>query len=1192
MFYIYDLILIRQASFGNYVQVKNGYWAKATQELAKLSANDLQHAAQQFTDRKKISNPAIHSLITNMRIISSFNPESFGEKMRFRNLIFGKIARLGLPLIWFTLNPKDIGNIFIVKLASEEISLDEPGIRSKLLQLTIKNPSLVAQFFHVVITSFFTCFFRTLSKELGIFGTVSSHFGIVESTTRMMLHLHGFAWLAGNIGAAGFHQRLKSDAGFKVRVLTYIRSIVRETVDLTSGQQFQSETPGSSGFSIPGDMTPAEFQEALDIDSNNVAARVQMHTHSKTCTKYQKKNPRSRTRANPAPIVQSEGMATDAVGSLQSSDNHGLALAQICRFLFPRPLVPESMVTEEGYIRMERNHQFVNKYNPVIASATGYNHDVNFTVSSPKVLAAIYYMTNYATKAQVDRGQLVLAAAVLKKAQEAAEAAASGNGGLPVPEPLDMSKFALKAYNRFTRDVEVGAPAVAHFLLGQPSAYVPRSERSVTINFYWVKANVRKVLNSLLDETSNEDIAESANQYVNFDGRTRRTSIYENYEHRGSRLSHLCFYEYACQIFVQTFKGAKNRTLLFPFDPSHPLHATHIQVSVSSLKSLKTPSLCGSFTSMSDKDTDVLDTTLKTQDEIHEVLLGLFYPWNGLRVLQGSHLESLRAAPYRNTWLWNFVVSFLPPYLVQLSENVVLLRRSKEAADQDRKERGIEFDDYLEAVDHDVYTEDQEVNVDMDFAMLQPTESSLLQAAMAFPGITADSFSSLRVSRNPRLLGAHSRPAALVKIWSKELKAFKDRDWSDCDGTDADANVSTQFETSEREAALVPVLGYSTESVVSLQHLQASFETEPSVEGLLALITTQYPLNHKQRMIITALIRRILHPVRINSVCDQFLLYLGGIGGVGKTHLIRAFMFGLSILRKHSDVLVTASTGAAAANIDGATYHSALGFGNNGNQPLRQATRSRLSHKKIFILDEISMVSLENLIQINERCNAIWDLNRDSNTVFGALPVIIFLGDFNQFRPVRGHAIWSQAINELAVLQSGKAIWSRFTRVVFLTEQMRQAEDPALQDLLQRARSATLTEDDVATLNSCTTENRLANGEVPPERAIIRLNRIREEANLVHLRAFAEKRGQKIYLFPARHDAPAGTNLDPLALLRMIYHVGEEGYLKGPGFFAFTKGMPIMLQQNTNTYAGLVNGMRGTAEEVILDAGVQGIPRV
>ena len=161
------------------------------------------------------------------------------------------------------------------------------------------------------------------------------------------------------------------------------------------------------------------------------------------------------------------------------------------------------------------------------------------------------------------------------------------------------------------------------------------------------------------------------------------------------------------------------------------------------------------------------------------------------------------------------------------------------------------------------------------------------------------------------------------------------------------------------------------------------------------MITSQYPLNQKQRVIIRALVLRVLHPVPINSVRDQFLLYLGGIGGVGKTHLIKALMFGLSIIQKHDDVLLTASTGAAAANIGGATYHSALGYGKNASQPVRQATRSRLSHKKIFILDEISMVSLEDLVQINERCNAIWDLNRASDTVFGGLPIVILLGDFN-----------------------------------------------------------------------------------------------------------------------------------------------------------------------------------------------------
>ncbi|KIM92624.1 hypothetical protein OIDMADRAFT_62391 [Oidiodendron maius Zn] len=130
---------------------------------------------------------------------------------------------------------------------------------------------------------------------------------------------------------------------------------------------------------------------------------------------------------------------------------------------------------------------------------------------------------------------------------------------------------------------------------------------------------------------------------------------------------------------------------------------------------------------------------------------------------------------------------------------------------------------------------------------------------------------------------------------------------------------------------------------------------------------------------------------------------------------------------------------------------------------------------------------------------------------------------------------------------------------------------------------------DRRSVSGATVENRLANGETPPDRAIIRLNCIREEANLIHLQEFAKRRCQKIYLFPARHDAPTGMNLDPFTLLRMLYQVGEQGYLKGLGYFAFTKGMPIMLQQNTNTYAGLVNGMRGTAEEVVLDTNVQGL---
>ena len=58
------------------------------------------------------------------------------------------------------------------------------------------------RFFRIIVTAFFNCFFRTLTGEPGIFDIVTSYFGALKSTIRIMLYLHWFAWLAENFGAA------------------------------------------------------------------------------------------------------------------------------------------------------------------------------------------------------------------------------------------------------------------------------------------------------------------------------------------------------------------------------------------------------------------------------------------------------------------------------------------------------------------------------------------------------------------------------------------------------------------------------------------------------------------------------------------------------------------------------------------------------------------------------------------------------------------------------------------------------------------------------------------------------------------------------------------------------------------------------------------------------------------------------
>jgi hypothetical protein len=53
---------------------------------------------------------------------------------------------------------------------------------------------------------------------------------------------------------------------------------------------------------------------------------------------------------------------------------------------------------------------------------------------------------------------------------------------------------------------------------------------------------------------------------------------------------------------------------------------------------------------------------------------------------------------------------------------------------------------------------------------------------------------------------------------------------------------------------------------------------------------------------------------------------------------------------------------------------------------------------------------------------------------------------------------------------------------------MRQAKDLVFQGMLERARSVTLTEKDVAILNFQTVAARVVRGEDPPDWAIIRIN--------------------------------------------------------------------------------------------------------
>jgi len=91
------------------------------------------------------------------------------------------------------------------------------------------------------------------------------------------------------------------------------------------------------------------------------------------------------------------------------------------------------------------------------------------------------------------------------------------------------------------------------------------------------------------------------------------------------------------------------------------------------------------------------------------------------------------------------------------------------------------------------------------------------------------------------------------------------------------------------------------------------------------------------------------------------------------------------------------------------------------------------AEKEMLILDE--MVSLLALQEIENKLRAVRDTG--SEEAFGGLKVVLFCGDFFQFPPVLGRALW-QAVphtDEVSATAESKRLWASFRR---LNEQIHQ----------------------------------------------------------------------------------------------------------------------------------------------------------
>jgi hypothetical protein len=154
-------------------------------------------------------------------------------------------------------------------------------------------------------------------------------------------------------------------------------------------------------------------------------------------------------------------------------------------------------------------------------------------------------------------------------------------------------------------------------------------------------------------------------------------------------------------------------------------------------------------------------------------------------------------------------------------------------------------------------------------------------------------------------------------------------------------------------------------------------------------------LNEKQRRFVL----NSLHLLKTNAA--PFYFFLSGGAGVGKSHALTAIVQSymrycgriVDINPEHFCVIVAAPTGKAAFNVFGMTLHSTFklpptqysGKLCDLDEGALSSVRKNLIGVKLFIIDEISMVSVKMFYEVDQRLRQIYATSQD----FGGRSIIV-----------------------------------------------------------------------------------------------------------------------------------------------------------------------------------------------------------
>ncbi|KAM5341409.1 hypothetical protein ACJ41O_014440 [Fusarium nematophilum] len=232
---------------------------------------------------------------------------------------------------------------------------------------------------------------------------------------------------------------------------------------------------------------------------------------------------RRAVRKERKPIDPIEEIMHDTEALTAAFDNESNYIAYCCQ-----KIAESTGFTDDGLLRIQRNHPLVNRYNKAMAVGLRHNHDISMIKT--KGLAMVFYITNYATKLDTPMWKrLVFAADVLRQLRESAalrgpslaEQDAQRQGVVN-----EGRQFLMRAANRIFSERQLSAVE--------------------TIFRRWPHLHRQAYIQTDAEEPS---------ETVQFQQNGRTLLYLDAYAYRGPVLRDVCLYDYMSMITLERRRG-------------------------------------------------------------------------------------------------------------------------------------------------------------------------------------------------------------------------------------------------------------------------------------------------------------------------------------------------------------------------------------------------------------------------------------------------------------------------------------------------------------------------------------------------------------------------------------------------------------------------------------------------------------